>query len=81
MVLNSSDYASLVAGFWVIYYRANFTNGQEAVAFCAAHGFTTARECIGRYLSHSAADKGYQCRPPAASPSGSCYYSADPSGG
>jgi hypothetical protein len=77
-VLDSSDYASLRPGYWVIYYQADFGNGAQALAFCAAHGLTTANQCIGRYLSHSAADLGYQCYPPAASPSGNCYYSPDP---
>lgn len=74
MVLDSSDYASLRPGFWVVYYQANFANGVQALAFCAAHGLTTANQCLGRYLSHSAATFGYQCYPPAGSPSGNCYY-------
>jgi hypothetical protein len=80
-VLNSSDYASLRPGYWVIYYQAGFGDGAQALAFCAARGLTTANQCIGRYLSHSAADLGYQCYPPAASPTGNCYYSPDPSSG
>jgi hypothetical protein len=77
-VLDSSGYASLRPGFWVIYYRGNFASGAQALTFCASHGFTTARQCIGRYLSHSPADFGYQCYPPAGSPSGNCSHSRDP---
>ncbi len=74
-VLASSDYASLKAGFWVIYCPGPFADGTQALAYCAAHGRTTANQCIGRFLSRDPADVGYQCYPPAASPSGACFHS------
>jgi len=60
--LVSSDYASLRSGYYVI-YRDGFTDGYAALAYCAAHGRTTANECIGRYLSHDAADATLICSP------------------
>jgi eukaryotic-like serine/threonine-protein kinase len=73
-VLESSHYASLSPGFWVIYYQGPFGDGTQALAYCAAHGRFTANQCIGRFLSHDPADHGYQCYPPSASPSGSCFH-------
>jgi len=72
-VLISSDYASLNPGFWVVYYQGSFSNGVQALAYCAAHGRSTRNQCIGRFLSHNFADHGYQCYPPPASPSAACY--------
>lgn len=71
-VLNADAYASLRPGYWVIYYAGPFTTGTQALAYCAAHGRPTRDLCIGRYLSKNRADFGYQCYPPAASPSGNC---------
>ena len=71
-VLTSSDYASLGTGFWVIYYAGSFTNGNQALAYCAAHGRTTKHLCLGRFLSHNIADKHYQCYPPASNSSPNC---------
>jgi serine/threonine-protein kinase len=71
-VLDSSDYASLVGGYWVIYYAGAFSNGTQALTYCAAHGRSTRELCIGRFLSHSAGDFSYQCYPPASSPQASC---------
>ncbi len=72
-VLDSSLYASLKPGFWVIYYAGSFTDGTQALAYCAAHGRTTGNQCIGRYLSHNAADYYYQCYPPASAATSACY--------
>lgn len=71
-VLDSSRYASLVPGYWVIYYRGKFANGVQALTFCAAHGRVTANQCVGRYLSQDPVDLQAVCRPPASSPSGVC---------
>ena len=71
-VLDSDADASLRPGYWVIYYAGPFTSGTQALAYCAAHGRVTRDLCIGRYLSNNPADAGYQCYPPAASPSGNC---------
>jgi eukaryotic-like serine/threonine-protein kinase len=71
-VLDSSDYASLVRGYWVIYYAGPFTNGTQALTYCAAHGRSKRELCIGRFLSHNPADFGYQCYPPASSPQATC---------
>lgn len=62
--LTSDDYASLTPGYWVVYYDGSFANSTEAVAYCAAHGLTTANQCVGRYLSNNPADITYMCRPP-----------------
>ncbi|WP_338676150.1 serine/threonine-protein kinase [Streptomyces sp. SCSIO 30461] len=72
-VLRSDDYASLRPGFWVVYAPGPFTSGASALMFCAERGRTTANSCIGRYLSTSADDFGFQCRPPASNPTGQCY--------
>ena len=72
-VLDSSRYASLNPGYWVIYYAGPFANGAQALTYCAQAGRTTRAQCIGRFLSHDAADFRYQCYPPAASPQAGCY--------
>lgn len=72
LVLRSDDYASLRAGFWVIYAPGPFADGRAALSFCAERGRTTANSCIGRYLSTSSDDFALQCRPPASSPTGRC---------
>ena len=71
--LSSSSYRSLKAGFWMIYYPGSFSNGNQALAFCAAHGRTTRDQCIGRFVSHRATDRSYMCFPPAGSQSTGCY--------
>ena len=72
-VLHSSQYASLRPGYWVIYYAGSFTNGTQALAYCAAHGRGTRSQCIGRYLSHNTADYQYQCYPPASAGDPGCH--------
>lgn len=62
--LDSSNYASLNPGYWVIYYQGTFTNGTQAVDYCAAHGLTTRNQCVGRFLSNDISDKQYICLPP-----------------
>lgn len=71
--LASDSYASLRPGYWVIYYDSSFNNGTEAVAYCAAHGLTTANQCVGRLLSTNPADIAYTCRPPGGPQETSCY--------
>jgi len=51
--------------------------GSQALAFCAAHGRTTRDQCIGRFLSHDAADYKYICFPPAGSQVQGCYLSSN----
>ncbi|MFE9764509.1 serine/threonine-protein kinase [Streptomyces sp. NPDC005808] len=70
--LRSDDYASLSAGYWVIYAPGPFTDGRAVLAYCGEHGRTTANTCIGRYLSTSSADYDLQCHPPADAPTGRC---------
>ncbi|MBA2805949.1 serine/threonine protein kinase [Streptomyces sp. KM273126] len=72
LFVRSDDYASLRPGYWVIYAPGPFTDGRAALTFCAERGRTTANSCIGRYLSTSSADYGFQCRPPVSSPTGRC---------
>ncbi|MFC5031668.1 hypothetical protein ACQFX6_00205 [Streptomyces sp. DSM 41987] len=63
IVLRSDAFASLRAGYWVVYAPGPYANGSAAVAFCAERGRTTPNQCVGRYLSHRAADIVYICRP------------------
>jgi hypothetical protein len=72
-VLNSTRYASLHPYIWMIYSQDRFANGVQVLHFCAQHGLGTRNKCLGRYLSHRAADIVYQCYPPAANPAGKCY--------
>jgi eukaryotic-like serine/threonine-protein kinase len=71
--LASDSYASLRPGYWVIYYDGSFSNGTQALAYCAAHGLTTTNQCVGRLLSTNPADIGYICRPPGGPQETSCY--------
>jgi len=71
--LDSSDYASLNPGYWVVYYPGSFTDGTQAVDFCAAHGRTTRNQCVGRFLSHDIRDKTHICFPPGGSLEAACY--------
>ncbi|MFE0464688.1 hypothetical protein ACFW1A_36085 [Kitasatospora sp. NPDC058965] len=74
-VLRSDDFASLRQGYWVIYASGPFTDGSAALAFCAAHGRAGKDQCIGRFLSHDAADFPYQCDPPTPNTSRYCKHS------
>jgi hypothetical protein len=62
-LLRSSKFASLRAGYWVIYYPGEFTDGQAAVDFCRQHGRDTRDQCVGRYLSHNRSDRELQVYP------------------
>jgi len=70
--LASSDYASLRPGYWVIYYLGSFSDGTQAIEYCAAHGRTSADQCVGRFLSHDLRDKTYICFPPGGSQEKGC---------
>jgi serine/threonine protein kinase len=70
--LLSSDYASLNPGYWVVYYQGSFSDGTQAVEYCAAHGRTSRNQCVGRYLSHDPQDKTYICLPPGGSQETGC---------
>ena len=70
--LASSDYASLRPGYWVIYYLGSFPDGTQAIEYCAAHGRTSADQCVGRFLSHDLRDKTYICFPPGGSQEKGC---------
>jgi eukaryotic-like serine/threonine-protein kinase len=72
--LDSSDYASLRPGYWMVYYLGSFQNGNEALEYCAAHGRTSRNQCVGRYLSHNRSDVTYICFPPARSQTTGCYH-------
>jgi eukaryotic-like serine/threonine-protein kinase len=61
-VLDSSEFASLVPGYWVIYFPGNFADGHQALATCRERGRTTEQSCVGRYLSHAEADRNLVCR-------------------
>jgi hypothetical protein len=68
----SSDYASLNPGYWVIYYLGSFSDGTQAIEYCAAHGRTSTTQCVGRFLSHDLRDKTYICFPPGGSQEKGC---------
>lgn len=70
--LLSSDYASLNPGYWVVYYQGSFSDGTQAVGYCAAHGRTSKNQCVGRFLSHSLPDKTYICLPPGGDQETGC---------
>lgn len=70
--LNSSDYASLNPGYWVVYYMGSFSDGDQALHYCAAHGRTNKNQCVGRFLSNDVRDKSYICSPPAVSQEAGC---------
>jgi serine/threonine protein kinase len=70
--LVSSDYASLNPGYWVIYYPGSFSDGTQAIEYCAAHGRTSTNQCVGRFLSHYLRDKTYICVPPGGSQERGC---------
>lgn len=61
-VLDSSDFASLTPGYWVIYYPGHFTDGHQALETCRAHGRSKEQSCIGRYLSHVGQHRELVCR-------------------
>lgn len=70
-VLRSDEYPSLNPGYWVIYAPGPFTDGRDAVRFCAERGRTDPDDCVGRYLSRSSADRVYVCYPQSGG-SGRC---------
>ena len=70
--LASSGYASLNPGYWVIYYLDSFSDGTQAVEYCAAHGRANTNQCVGRFLSHDLRDKTYICVPPGGSDEKGC---------
>jgi eukaryotic-like serine/threonine-protein kinase len=72
--LDSSDFASLHPGYWMVYYLGSFQNGNDALEYCAAHGRTSRDQCVGRYLSHNRSDVTYMCFPPAGSQTAGCYH-------
>jgi hypothetical protein len=72
--VDSSNYASLHSGFWVVYYNGSFDNGNQALNYCASHGRTTKNQCVGRFLSSNVQDKSYICFPPADSQTAGCYH-------
>ena len=60
-VLDSSDFASLNPGFWVLYHFGNFHDGRQAADVCSAHGIGADADCFGRYLSHDELDRDLLC--------------------
>jgi hypothetical protein len=73
--LDSSDYASLNPGYWVVYYTGSFNDGNQALRYCASHSRPTRNQCVGRFLSHDIQDKSYICFPPADSQDKGCFKS------
>lgn len=62
-VLDSSNFASLNPGFWLLYHPGNYSNGAQALEACAVHGLASEERCIGRYLSHDDNDRTLACFP------------------
>lgn len=54
--VRSDTYASLRPGYWVIYAPGPFADSRAAMAFCHERGLPTPDNCVGRYLSTSAAE-------------------------
>jgi serine/threonine-protein kinase len=75
-VASSTDYASLTPGYWMIYYDGSFSDGTQALSYCASVGRTTVHECFGTFLSHNAADQQVRCYPGSSGgpPAGDCYH-------
>jgi hypothetical protein len=61
-VLDSSDFASLVPGYWVIYHPGRFADGHRALEKCRQVGRTSEQSCSGRYLSHVEQHRNLVCR-------------------
>ncbi|MFG2918614.1 serine/threonine-protein kinase [Kitasatospora sp. NPDC048298] len=59
-LVDSDNWESLPSGYWIVRAPGTFTDGYEALAYCAGHGD---HQCSGRYLSQDAADREYQCEP------------------
>lgn len=61
-VLNSSDFASLTPGYWVVYHTGGFPDGYAALDACRTHGRSGENACVGRYLSHFGRHATLICR-------------------
>lgn len=61
-VLDSSDFASLTPGYWVIYHPGHFADGHRALDKCREIGRTSDQSCAGRYLSHVEQHRNLVCR-------------------
>jgi hypothetical protein len=68
-VLDSSDFASLNPGYWVLYHAAGFQDGHQAVAVCTSRGL---EDCVGRYLSRDSRDRHLICRAPTSGVPSTC---------
>ncbi|MFD0415628.1 hypothetical protein [Streptomyces sp. NPDC127108] len=80
-VLDSSDFASLHPGYWVVYEPGPYRDGTQALRFCKSVGRTEAGDCVGRYLSHDRRDRNLVCLPRwPAEPVGGCTRSSKSDG-
>jgi len=64
-VLDSSDFASLRPGYFVLYNPGPYFDGTAALAVCTSAGLADG-DCFGRYLSHDRADRPYACHQPSS---------------
>jgi hypothetical protein len=64
-VLDSSDFASLRPGYFVLYNPGPYLDGAVALAVCTDAGLPD-DDCFGRYLSHDIADRPYACHQPSS---------------
>ncbi|WP_459648642.1 hypothetical protein [Kitasatospora sp. Ki12] len=68
-LLDSDNWPSLPPGYWIVRAPGSFADGYEALDFCTDHG---GGQCSGRYLSGSAADRGYLCEATPAPDPATC---------
>lgn len=77
--VDSDKHASLREGFWMLYVAGpevggsgKFSDGHAVADWCASNGMASSDECVGRYLSHDAADRRYICAADKSVGTGEC---------
>ncbi|MBO8186099.1 serine/threonine-protein kinase [Streptomyces spirodelae] len=73
--VDSDRYASLRPGYWMFYSpgpSGGFPDGRAAAAWCGERGLSSSKQCVGRYVSDDAADRGYICAPDRSRGTGRC---------
>ncbi|NGO70615.1 serine/threonine-protein kinase [Streptomyces boncukensis] len=70
--VDSGDYGSLRSGYWMFYHPGPFDSGTAAADWCTDQGLADSNQCLGRYVSRSAADRVYLCSPDKSEATGRC---------
>ncbi|MFI0861507.1 serine/threonine-protein kinase [Streptomyces smyrnaeus] len=73
--IDSDRHASLRPGYWMFYHpgpSGGFSDGRAAADWCGERGLASSDQCVGRYVSGSAADRGYICAPDKGRGTGRC---------